>query len=149
MLFIFAAMLYFLFILNENVGKNGIYDEIKSKCAVTGNPVLSPSGKYSLIINGGDDGTCEYNKFSIAGILESSVENSIIFESKDKYRTRDALYFLWGKNDTVWVYSGDTGTYYWERSGEKIWTKRSFAEKPCEPPELLARMKPRYFEKKN
>ena len=146
---IFAVLFYFLFVLNEKIENGGIYDEIKIKCATPGNPVLAPSEKYRLIVTEGDDGTAGYNKFSIAGAGRSSDTFEVVFESKDRYRTRDALFFLWGKNDTVWVYSGDTGTYYWEKTGEKIWTKTSFYEKPSEPPELLVRLKPRSFEKNN
>jgi len=146
---IFAVLFYFLFVVNEKVENGGIYGEIKSKCAVPGNTVISPSGKYSLIVTAGDDGTVEYNKFSIAAAPGSSGTEAVIFSSADKFRTRDALYFLWGNNDAVWVYSGDTGTFYWEKSGEKEWLKRSFYEKPSEPPELLVRLKPGTFEKKD
>lgn len=146
---IFAVLFYFLFVVNEKVENVGIYDEIKSKCASPGNPVLSPSEKYSLIVTDGNDGTVEYNKFSIASVSGSSTTETVVFSSGDKFRTRDALFFLWGNNDSVWVYSGDTGTFYWEKGGEKEWVKRSFYEKPSEPPELLVRMKPRTFEKNN
>jgi hypothetical protein len=139
----------FLLLLNKNGSNEGIYAEIKSKCAIPGNPVISPSKKYTLIVTGGHDGTVEYNKFSIAGASVSSITNEVVFDSIDRYRTRDTLFFLWGKNDSVWVYSGDTGTFYWEKSGDNDWTKRTFAHKPCEPPEFLIKLRPRNFENFN
>jgi hypothetical protein len=147
--FIIAAAAGFLLLFNKNGRNDGIYAEIKSKCAIPGSPIISPSKKYALIVTGGYDGTVEYNKFSIAGASVSSITNEVVFESIDRFRTRDSLFFLWGKNDSVWVYSGDTGTFYWEKSGENEWTKWSFAQKPCEPPELLVKLKPRNFENYN
>lgn len=144
--FILSAMAAFFLLFGKSARNEGIYTEIKSKCSIPGSPVISPSKKYALIVTGGYDGTVEYNKFSITGASVSSITNEVVFESTDKYRTRDSLFFLWGKNDSVWVYSGDTGTFYWEKSVENQWTKWSFTQKPCEPPELLVKLKPRNFE---
>ncbi|MGN6711386.1 hypothetical protein [Anaerocolumna jejuensis] len=109
-------------------------------------PVTSPSGKYQLVIKEEIvDGT-KHNKFDIFKISDGKPGTSAIFSSKVLFRTRDTLYFLWGDNDSVWVYSGDLGTFFWERAADKTWKKHDYTEDNKVPvPALLKKLKPEYF----
>ncbi|MEQ8386354.1 MAG: hypothetical protein RH949_28760 [Coleofasciculus sp. A1-SPW-01] len=41
-------------------------------------------------------------------------EQNILYTSDEQFDIRHTTYFLWGVDDRVWVYSGDTGTFFWE-----------------------------------
>lgn len=71
-----------------------------------------------------------------------------MFESEDDYRVRDTYYLLWGEDDTVWVYSGDLGTFYWEKHGHE-WVKKSYYEnrETVNVPEALRELEPQSFAK--
>ncbi len=91
-------------------------------------PILSPSGQYQLQVVAGFNGVIHFQRFYIADVkkLDHSFEPEVIYASKDTYRTKDRLFFIWGPGDSVWVYSGDTGIYYWNKSGKNDWEKYCF-----------------------
>lgn len=107
------------------------------------NPVKSTSGKYELkIVETNDNGV---NSFMFI-INSMDGEKKELFRSEEKFRVRDTLYFLWDENDKVWVYSGDVGTFIWTKITDDNWEKQPYAEvKDLNPPELLKKLKPKYF----
>lgn len=115
--------------------------------ATINNPVVSPSGKYQLkIIEETKEGV-RYNKFAILKTMDGNSNFKEIYISNRLFRTRDNLYFVWDDNDRVWVYSGDIGTFFWERRSNDNWQQYAYAEnKNVNVPEILKKIKPGYFE---
>lgn len=98
----------------------------------------SPSGQYVLsILRYADSEGTEYQSFQIL------CNGKIIFATKDSYRL-DALYILWDDDDRVWVYSGDVGTFYYERSGESWWKHVFARDGAIRAPEYLRAVEPRW-----
>mgnify|MGYP001060463193 CR=1 FL=1 len=89
--------------------------EENSLFATPENPVDSPSGVYTMTVVPGFHDNVFDNHFVIA---RSDDPERPVFESTERYRTRDRLYFLWDESDNVWVYSGDTGAMVWLREGD-------------------------------
>lgn len=128
-------------IINQSTGRADTeqQDVLKNKqLATTENPVLSPSGRYWLQIVKGYDGEVHFNQFYIikAG-PEGKRTKDITYICEDTFRTRDRTFFLWDKNDRVWVYSGDVGTFFWENTNENKWVRHSAFESGVEEPEEL------------
>jgi len=117
------------------------------RVATLRNPVVSQSGKYQIrIIEKNLEGT-KHNSFIILKLSDANDATREIFTCKDFFRTRDTLYFLWDKNDRVWVYSGDTGTFFWERISDEDWQKHAYSEnRNVLVPELLKKLKPDYYD---
>lgn len=118
-------------------------DVDRSGLARPDNPVQSPSGKYVLGVKAETADGGKSWRFTI------SQSGSVLFTSAEAFRTRDALFLLWDDNDRVWVYSGDNGTFFWERAADGSWQKRAFVENRSVPvPALLKQLKPGYFDTK-
>lgn len=87
--------------------------------------LVSPSGKYTLII-----GSRGKNKtFSIAKkINNKNIRQKVVYNCKDIFLDDDwhDLFFLWDKDDRVWVYSSDIGTFYWNMNKAGRWTEHSW-----------------------
>jgi hypothetical protein len=114
--------------------------------ATPGYPAASPSGKYRLIVVTGFNGESHFAQFQIT---TNERHPHVLFCSEDHFRTRDTTYILWGEKDTVWVYSGDVGIYYWVALTDDHWVKRSHADRRPKGrivPEFLKRRRPRFFE---
>jgi len=112
--------------------------------ATVKNPVTSPSGQYQLQVVGGYDGQVHFNRFYIAKIREVGLIPEVVYCSKDTFRTRDTLFFLWDNTDRVWVYSGDAGTFYWTRVRDDLWEKHPYADGDIPAPEFLKKVRPEY-----
>ncbi len=128
--FMTVMSLLFLSCCKENMNSNQL--------ATPEHPQISPSGKYLLqVINSFESGlNCE--KFQI---LEITKQHRIIFKSKDCFRTRDTLFFLWDNDDRVWVYSGDVGTFFWvDEDGQ--WVKHTYVQENVSAPDFLKRTRP-------
>ena len=108
-------------------------------------PRLSPSGKYILEINYVEVEGVKSFHFCIV----NSKNSAEIYVSDDYYRIRNNHYLLWGENDSVWVYSGDLETFYWEESDDGKWIKNTYYLKDKEEvvrvPQALKDLRPRYF----
>lgn len=53
---------------------------------------------------------------------------------------------MWDKDDRVWVYSGDIGTFFLEQNPEtKKWEQYSYSESNATAPDFLQKVKPTYF----
>jgi|GEM_PF-2966425 len=86
------------------------------------NPVVSQSGLYVLVIEPGFANAVYDNRFLVYTADDEAV---LVYESDERYRTRDRLLFWWDENDGICVYSGDTGTAVWARDdGANTWARR-------------------------
>ncbi len=114
---------------------------LESQLVTENNAVVSPSGLYVLeMIVGKVDDVSSFS-FCIKDVKDSSE----VFVSNDYYRLRDTTYLLWGEDDTVWVYSGDLGTFYWEKESDS-WQKKTYADNiGKEVPQALEELRPDYF----
>lgn len=112
---------------------------LPSEVAIIDHPAASPSGKYILIILEGSDSGSNYQSFQIKNLHNEEV----LYTSGDHFSTRHTTYFLWDKDDRVWVYSGDVGTFFWEYDVTAgAWEKHSFSESNVPAPEFLKNMRP-------
>lgn len=110
------------------------------------NPIVSPSGKFQLQVTQGFNGLVHFNRFDIAKIGEKGSDPEVVYVSKDTFRTRDRLYFLWDELDRVWVYSGDVGVFYWNRVNDEQWEKNTWSrDKKVTVPKLLKSLTPEFF----
>lgn len=124
-------------------------------CALTGRalppevatserPAISPSGEYALVVVSGYDGEARFQSFQIVRRQvittrdRSEVLGETVYAAPERFATRHTTYFLWGPDDRVWVYSGDVGTFFWERNaGTGAWEKHVWAEENVPLPEFL------------
>lgn len=118
-----------------------------SELASTTNPVVSPSGKYQLNVKEVFLEGCRQRRFYISAVSEGKKAAKNIFISKDTFRTRDSLFFTWGKRDSVWVYSGDLGAFFWECDNEGNWSKHVYEinQDSYSAPDILKKLRPKYF----
>ncbi|WP_139074830.1 hypothetical protein [Paenibacillus elgii] len=114
-------------------------DEAVTELAATlEHPLVSPSGKYQLEVLEGYNGVVHFYRFNISKIGEKGSDPAVIFCSKDTFRKRDRVFFLWDDEDKVWVYSGDVGTYYWTKTDDETWIKsEDMTKNKLEMPENL------------
>ncbi len=118
---------------------------VANQLATTKNPAISPSGKYDLNIIEEKVQGVRYKRFIINKHSTNKVKSKLVFKSNDYFRVRDITYFTWGKNDSVWVYSGDVGTFFWKHIGNK-WNKFAYADNKSMPvPDSLKKVKPNYY----
>ncbi len=114
--------------------------------ATLNHPQVSTSGKYLLKIIEGYDGEVTFNQFEIIE-LDSQQNQKVVFRSKEHYRTRDTLFFLWDEEDRIWVYSGDLGTFYWTQEAENHWVKHVYIKSNVGAPSFLKKVRPKYHPK--
>ena len=110
--------------------------------ATPDHPTLSPSGKYQLQITEGFNGQVHYERFSVAKVREDGLKPKAVYDSREIFRTRDALYFLWGDGDRIWVYSSDVGVFYWTRESDDFWIKHYYGDENVPAPEFLKKTFP-------
>jgi hypothetical protein len=141
---IFKSAVILILISLLGCGRNPV---IKKYVAIVGEPKRSPSGSFALIVQPGYDGNVHFQAFQI---LENpgTPNQKIAFFAKDRFRTRDALYFGWDDSDNVWVYSGDLGTFFWRRSADGRWEKHVYREENIPAPPFLKILRPQFFSNK-
>lgn len=138
-----AILVYIYQKINNN--ENSSIDT--KEVATVSNPIISPSGEYQLVIKEEIFEGVKCNKFEVFKVVEGYPGTSAIFSSKELFRTRDTLYFIWGDNDRIWVYSGDVGIFFWERVTDEKWKKYVYDEDKNIPvPALLKKLKPEFFD---
>ncbi len=135
LMFVVAIIIFIIFLLfsnkdssiNEEKGGTRNQSELTETkdldIATPQNPLISPSGKYQLEILEGFNGIVQFYRFNITKFEGKGVEPAVVFSSKDTFRKRDRVIFIWDKEDRVWVYSGDVGTAYWTKVNDENWTK--------------------------
>lgn len=75
-------------------------------------------------------------------------DGAVIFKPDEiLFRRRDVNFFLWDEQDRIWAYSGDVGTFIWERDGAtpSIWRRTTYVSAAQGPPSYLVKQRPRYF----
>lgn len=98
----------------------------------------SPTGKYSLeSYRLKDKSEVDGYSFKIYNKL-----GEVVFKSGDYFRKRDKFLLYWGDTeDVVWVYSGDTGLFYWQYSEmTNEWEKYSYTSSGSTIPEIPKQM---------
>lgn len=108
------------------------------KVATTGNPAPSPSGSYLLVVVD-DAGSQSFQVHSRSG--------QILYACPDSFSTRHTAYFLWDREDRVWVYSGNVGTFFWQldaATGE--WHKHAYATSSVPAPPFLRQVRPQWHQ---
>lgn len=141
---ILVVVLVVIYGHNRSDSKNNSIN--MKEVATVKTPIISPSGMYQLKIIEETVNNVKHNRFAIFKVSNGNPGQVAIFTSKDAFRTRDTLYFVWDKNNRVWVYSGDVGTFFWERLSDGNWQKHTFADNKNVPvPESLKRLNPGYF----
>jgi hypothetical protein len=123
-IFIFVIIILAIFI---NTKKEDVIVNTEGVATIN-NPVISPSGKYQMKIVDESSPDVKKVKIVIYNIRNGEVESTPIFSSNDLFRTRDTLFFIWGDDDKVWVYSGDVGTFFWTCVSDNNWEKHIYAE---------------------
>ena len=63
-----------------------------------------------------------------------------------EFSARSTTWLLWDQEERVWVYSGDTGTFFWERRGDSStdWVRRSYADSAVTAPAFLKQHRGRW-----
>ena len=141
--FISAILGICIFIVTAcSSGDAYIADNIKSRLVTAEQPLASPSGKYSLEKREGEKEGVKGFWVSITD-FESGEE---IFTGDVFTRLRDTSFLFWEEKDVVWLYNGDTGTFFWKLD-EGVWSKYSYAtgDTSVEAPQLLKRLRPNIF----
>lgn len=120
----------------QNIRQSNTQD-LNRLLATPDNPAISPSGKYQLQVTEGSNGLVQFRRFDIA-IMREKGDPDVVFVSKDTFRMRDKLFFIWDKSNRVWVYSGDVGLFYWTPLNDSNWEKRAWSDNKAVPiPDLL------------
>lgn len=126
----------------DNQSNIDINDEFSDRLVTEKQSILSPSEKYILeMIASRQD-----NVRGFHFIVKNSADNNEIFRSEEFFRLRDVNYLFWEDDDVIWAYSGDVGTFYWEKSNN-TWEKKSYYENKdeVETPEILKQLRPKRF----
>ena len=96
-----------------------------------------------LVVVSGHDGEARFQSFHIVrrNVITAGdrvVLGETVYAAPERFATRHTTYFLWGPEDRVWVYSGDVGTFFWERNADTgAWEKHVYAEEDVPLPEFL------------
>ena len=105
--------------------------------------LLSPSGNYKADIEDfDDDGVKSYRLY----IIDIRNDGTLKYEVDFIFRARDKNFIFWADEaDVLWVYSGDTGTYFWINNND-IWIKKSYADnQEAKVPQALKDVRPNIF----
>jgi hypothetical protein len=106
----------------------------------------SPSGEFELRVLEGFDGEAPFQRFQILGKTKKG-KGIVYNDAKDFFYSRHTTYFFWDAENRAWVYSGDIGTFYWERDKLGLWRKHTYDKTKMRAPEFLRRAKPHFFPK--
>lgn len=107
--------------------------------ASPGRPAVSPSGAYTLVVR--EIGAGNGCTFEIHAGGDAS--GPIVHYYDGAFSTNHQLWFLWDQMDRVWVYSGDVGTYFWERAEDGQWREFTYVESDVPAPAQLRKWRPK------
>ena len=136
------------------IGLALLFSQILSACAESSSeqdnkflatlekPAMSPSGSYELTVIIPDEKEKWMYSFQI-----SDKSKQVVFTPDLKFSIRSTTYWLWDENDRVWVYSGDIGTYFWEKNNSGQWVKNSYRKSNVSAPKFLKETRPRWHKK--
>lgn len=112
--------------------------------ALPRSPAASPSGKYFLVVLQAHDDQFQVRQFEILKKMPYRPD-PVVFFSTQRFRTFETLIFMWGDNDSVWVYSGDVGVYRWVHVGNDKWKKKDYHAGDPGAPETIRKLISRYI----
>lgn len=107
-----------------------------SNCAQYNEPLLSPSGKYTLTLGTKVAGV--QDEYSVAIVIDTRTQTEQALPYSEKMN-RSKTYFIWDNNENIWSYNADLGTYVYTNQGSE-WVKRqvsTYEEAGMCPPEEL------------
>lgn len=93
-------------------------------------PLLSPSGRYVLTVPIEENSVNPaYNQTKVWKITISDTEGRMLYtDEASEFVGYLMVYWLWDREDRVWLYTSDTGdVFYWELD-DKGWTKLKWEE---------------------
>lgn len=112
--------------------------DLPPEVATTAQSVASPSGQYVLEVLEAAQNNTTSQYFRIL-----NADGTLVFTSDQYFDPRHTTYFLWGPEDRVWVYSGDTGTYFWAyNSTSDTWARSTYARSDVPAPDFLKSQRP-------
>jgi hypothetical protein len=124
------------------LNKEKYYDELVTE----NDSKFSPSGKYNLSLGIDRDENASFYYFTI------TLDDKIIYICDEKYYRRHTFFLCWDdREDIVWCYSGDIGSYYWINENDE-WKKYTFYGENANnvtPPNILKILRPRSFGENN
>ncbi|MEQ8468524.1 hypothetical protein [Coleofasciculus sp. E1-EBD-02] len=116
---------------------------LPAEVATVEKPAISPSEKYTLVIENHGTSDLPYREFKIL-----DQEQNLVYTSSEQFDIRHTTYFLWGADDRVWVYSGDIGTFFWENEPDtKKWQQHVYARSDVPAPSYLKDQRPRLHQR--
>lgn len=117
-------------------------DEIRTRLVAPDSPVTSLSGHFSLNMKSGEHQGVKGFWVSVISLSD----NREVFISEEFYRFRDTSFLFWEDNDVIWLYSGDSGTFFWVKENS-TWIKKVYSENKddVEIPPLLKQLRPNVF----
>ncbi len=111
--------------------------------ATQNHDAISPSGNYTLTVVALEEGGNPYQRFEIR-----DRKGQILFSPPEQFSARHTTVFLWDALDRAWVYSGDIGTFYWERqASSNDWQKWTYPQAEASAPAYLKQLRPKFFPK--
>ncbi len=113
----------------------------RAQLATPQQSVMSPSGKYVLKVL---RTTMEGHPFLTFELRDPQAGDTAapLFQAADAYSDYHATFILWDEADRVWVYSGDVGTFFWERGDDGEWHKSAMVDRNVPRPALLQKLRP-------
>ena len=106
-------------------------------------PISSPSGSYSAIIEEFNDNGVNSYKLYIVDLIGNGTKH----ETDLIFRARDRNYVFWAdEEDVLWGYSGDVGTFFWVIENDS-WIKKAYTDnKDAKVPQALKDARPNRYE---
>ena len=110
--------------------------------ATLGHPAKSPSGEFSLHVLNPDPAKRTLLSFEIKD------QNAlVVYRSEQLFDNRSTTYWLWDKENRVWVYSGDVGTYFWAQQTDGSWRRFTYGKEDVPAPAYLKAKRPKWHKK--
>lgn len=135
---IFFSLLIIFFVQCKETNRMKT-EKLPEEVATLNRPAKSPSGIYYLHVVIPDKDNPEELGFEI-----KDIDNNIVVYRSDKtFNDRHTTFFLWDDKDRIWVYSGDTGTFFWEERNTKgRWTQFTYVKENVPAPQFLKEIRP-------
>ena len=107
----------------------------ESTATADGPAVPSPSGRYALRVVRTEPERLDFEVLDAGG--------EALFRSDERFDDRSRTMFLWDADGRVWVYSGDVGTFFWERgTTPDVWRRHVYADSDVPAPPALREARP-------
>jgi flagellar biosynthesis protein FliQ len=114
---------------------------LPKEVATEGKPAVSPSGTYILSVALQHEEGIPWLRCQVL-----DRDGELIYTIPETFDARHTTYFLWDQEDRVWVYSGDVGTFFWQRTSADHtgWEKQAYAASTLPAPAFLKQMRPKW-----